>query len=126
MTLIEFIAWLLGSGGVGYVCSRLLEWCDTYWVWFKDLRADLKRLATFTMIAGTATLIGTLAIVLESYMNYAAIPETPQAWIERLFVIAATAIVSSQVTHASRVETARREALTRAEQAEWDEYGDEC
>lgn len=124
MTLIEFIGWLLASGGVGFLCSHLLTWVSTYWPWFANLRPDLKRLASFALIAGTASIIGALLILLEAWMGYEAVPQTAQLWVERLFVIASTAVISSQVTHASTNETARREALSRAEQEEWDRYED--
>ena len=113
MTLIEFIAWLLASGGVGYLCSHLLEWVSTYWPWFAALRPDLKRLASFALIAGTASIIGALLILLEAWMGYEAVPATAQLWVERLFVIASTAIVSSQITHGVRQETVRREEAER-------------
>lgn len=116
MTLIEFIAWLLASGGVGYLCSHLLTWVSTYWPWFAALRPDLKRLASFALIASTASIIGALLILLEAWMGYEAVPQTAQLWVERLFVIASTAVVSSQVAHASRNEAARREA---EEEARW-------
>jgi len=116
MTLLEFIAWLLGSGGVGYLCSHLLAWVSTYWPWFAALRPDLKRLASFALIAGTASSIGALLILLQAGMGYEPVPATVQAWVERLFVIASTAVVSSQVAHASRNERERREA---EEEARW-------
>ena len=125
MTLIEFIAWLLASGGVGYLCSRLLEWVTTYWPQFTALRPDLKRLASFALIAGTASIIGALLILLEAWMGYEAVPATAQLWVERLFVIASTAVVSSQVAHASRQETERREALAEWQQEQWDRCEEE-
>ena len=126
MTLIEFIAWLLASGGIGWLCSRLLEWVTTYWPQFAALRPDLKRLASFALIAGTASAIGALLVLLQAWMGYEALPATAQLWVEKLFMIASTAIVSSQVVHASRTETARREALTKWQQEQWDCYEDEA
>ena len=114
MSIGEFIGWLLASGGVGYICSRVLEWFDNYWAWFGLMRPDLKRLTAFGMTAVLAATVGTLAILLQAWLGYEGIPETAQNWVERLFVIASTAIISSQVTHASRVETARRQAEDEA------------
>lgn len=125
MTLIEFIGWLLASGGVGFLCSHLLTWVSTYWPWFAALRPDLKRLASFALIAGTASIIGALLILLEAWMGYEAVPATAQLWVERLFVIASTAVISSQVTHASRQETARRVELAKWQQEQWDRCEEE-
>ena len=125
MTLIEFIGWLLASGGVGYLCSHLLTWVSTYWPAFAALRPDLKRLASFALIAGTASIIGALLILLEAWMGYEAVPATAQLWVERLFVIASTAVVSSQVAHASTQETARRVALAEWQQEQWDRCEEE-
>lgn len=116
MTLFEFIGWLLASGGIGWLCSHLLAWVSTYWPAFAALRPDLKRLASFGLIAGTASIIGSLLILLQAWMGYEAAPATAQVWVERLFMIASTAVVSSQVTHASTNEAARRAA---EEDARW-------
>lgn len=129
MTLIEALAVLLANGGIGVACSRLLEWLDQRWLWFNSLRPDLKRVATFGITVLTAVVIGGLATLFQVLMNYAPPPPTWRAWVEVLFKIASGAwfaVMTGQLTHASREETERRKKRVKAEQAEWDEYGDEC
>jgi hypothetical protein len=110
MTLFEFLAWLLGSGGIGVLCSRLLEWLDERWAAFSGLRPDLKRLATFAMTAVTASALGVIALLVQQWAGGEAAPITAQDWVSRLFELAAAAIITSQVTHASRQQTKRVEA----------------
>lgn len=114
MTLLEFIAWLLGSGGIGWLCSGLLSWFDEHWFAFAALRADLKRLASFGITAGLSCAIGVVVILLSAWMGYEAAPITAQLWVERLFAIASAAILAGQVRHASVNEQARRKAEMEA------------
>lgn len=103
MTLQEGLLWLLGGGGLGWICARLWEWLEAHWPAFQALRPDLKRLAVFAGTALVAMLLGAGAVALASWLGYAELPATPQVWVERLFELAAYAIISGQVTHGERV-----------------------
>ena len=112
MTLVEALALLIGNGGIGVACSRILEWLNDRWFWFASLRPDLKRAATFAITALVAVIIGGLAMLAQIVMEYEAPPATWRVWVEELFGIVSgawLAIVTGQLTHASRNETRRRE-----------------
>lgn len=102
MTLAEFLLWLLGSGGLGWLSYKLLSWLDVVWIWFQTLRGDWKRVLSFVIAGGVGAGVGALAILLSAWMGYEAAPVTPQLWVERLFALAAASIVASQVTHGAR------------------------
>jgi membrane associated rhomboid family serine protease len=117
MTFFEALAVLLANGGIGVACSRLLEWLETSWLWFKDLRPDLKRAATFIITVLTAVIIGGLATWAQVLMDYAPPPPTWRAWVEVLFKIASGAwfaVMTGQLTHGAREETKRRDAEMKA------------
>ena len=110
----EIVTLLLSGGGIGWVCSRLLEWLETYWIWFQTLRADLKRLATFALVTASAMTIGAAVTLFAAWMGFGALPATAQEWVGLMIATAGTAITASQVTHASREQTAREKAETEA------------
>jgi len=99
VTLTEFIGWLLASGGIGWLCSQLIDWLRDHWFAFAALRPDLLRIASFGITALVATLLGAGAIWLSAWLGYDAAPGTAQAWVERLFAIASAAIIAGQVRH---------------------------
>ncbi|MEN6547032.1 MAG: hypothetical protein ABFE07_13430 [Armatimonadia bacterium] len=99
MSIGEFLAWLVGSGGIGWLCSQLIDWLRDHWFAFAALRPDLLRLASFGITALVATLLGAGAIWLSAWLGYDAAPGTAQAWVERLFAIASAAIIAGQVRH---------------------------
>lgn len=111
MTIAEFIAWLLGSGGIGWLCSQLIDWLREHWFWFATLRADLLRLAAFGITALVAIAIGAGAIALSAWLGYDAAPATAQGWVERLFGIASAAIIAGQVRHGETVLRRESDAL---------------
>ena len=110
----EIVTLLLSGGGIGWLCSRLLEWLETYWLWFQTLRADLKRLATFALVTASAMTIGAAVTLFAAWMGFGALPATAQEWVGLMIATAGTAITASQVTHASRELTAREKAETEA------------
>jgi len=110
----ELITLLLSGGGIGWLCSRLLEWYEQYWPWFKNMRPDLKRAATFAMTVASAMLMGAVVTVFAWWMDMGELPATAQAWLGLLIAIGGTAVTSGQLTHASREETARRKAESEA------------
>jgi len=110
----ELVTLLLSGGGIGWVCSRLLEWLETYWLWFQTLRADLKRLATFALVTASAMTIGAAVTLFAAWMGFGALPASAQEWVGLMIATAGTAITASQVTHASREQTAREKAETEA------------
>lgn len=99
MSIGEFLAWLVGSGGIGWLCSQLIDWLRDHWFAFAALRPDLLRIASFGITALVATLLGAGAIWLSAWLGYDAAPGTAQAWVERLFAIASAAIIAGQVRH---------------------------
>ena len=99
MSIGEFLAWLVGSGGIGWLCSQLIDWLRDHWLQFTNLRPDLLRLASFGITGLVATLLGTGVIVLSAWLGYDAAPATAQRWVERLFAIASAAIIAGQVRH---------------------------
>ena len=99
MSIGEFLAWLVGSGGIGWVCSQLIDWLRDHWLEFEALRPDLLRLASFGITALVAALLGAGAIGLSAWLGYDTAPATAQQWVERLFAIASAAIIAGQVRH---------------------------
>ncbi len=99
MSIGEFLAWLVGSGGIGWLCSQLIDWLRDHWFAFAALHPDLLRIASFGITALVATLLGAGAIWLSAWLGYDAAPGTAQAWVERLFAIASAAIIAGQVRH---------------------------
>ena len=99
MSIGEFLAWLVGSGGIGWLCSQLIDWLRDHWFAFAALRPDLLRLASFGITAVVAGIIGAAAILLSGWLGYDAAPATAQQWVERLFAIASAAIIAGQVRH---------------------------
>lgn len=110
----ELVTLLLSGGGIGWLCSRLLEWLEQYWPWFQGLRKDLKRLAAFVIVAGSAMAMGAVVTLFAAWMDFGALPASAQEWVGLLIATAGTAITASQVTHASREQTARVKAEERA------------
>ena len=103
MSIGEFLAWLVGSGGIGWVCSQLIDWLRDNWLEFAALRPDLLRLASFGITALVAALLGAGAIGLSAWLGYDTAPATAQQWVERLFAIASAAIIAGQVRHGEMV-----------------------
>ena len=99
MSIGEFLAWLVGSGGIGWLCSQLIDWLRDHWFEFAGLRPDLLRLASFGITALVAALLGAGAIGLSAWLGYDTAPATAQQWVERLFAIASAAIIAGQVRH---------------------------
>lgn len=99
MSIGEFLAWLVGSGGIGWLCSQLIDWLRDHWFAFAALRPDLLRLASFGITALVAALLGAGAIGLSAWLGYDTAPATAQQWVERLFAIASAAIIAGQVRH---------------------------
>ncbi len=99
MSIGEFLAWLVGSGGIGWLCSQLIDWLRDHWLEFAALRPDLLRLASFGITALVAVLLGAGVILLSAWLGYDAAPATAQQWVERLFAIASAAIIAGQVRH---------------------------
>lgn len=110
----ELVTLLLSGGGIGWLCSRLLEWLEQYWPWFKGLRKDLKRATTFAITVTAAALMGALVTLFAWWMRIGELPATAQEWVGLLIAVAGTAITSGQLTHASREQTARVKAETEA------------
>jgi hypothetical protein len=110
----ELITLLLSGGGIGWLCSRLLEWFDDYWFWYASLRPDLKRLSVFAITAVASAGMGAAVTLFAWWMGLGVLPATAQAWVGLLIAVAGTAITSGQVTHGAREETARRKAETEA------------
>lgn len=103
MSIGEFLVWLVGSGGIGWLCSSLIDWLRDHWFEFAGLRPDLLRLASFGITALVASLLGTGVILLSAWLGYDAAPATAQQWVERLFAIASAAIIAGQVRHGEMV-----------------------
>ena len=99
MSIGEFLAWLVGSGGIGWVCSQLIDWLRDHWLEFAALRPDLLRLASFGITGLVSVALGAGAIWLSAWLGYDAAPGTAQQWVERLFAIASAAIIAGQVRH---------------------------
>ena len=112
----ELVTLLLSGGGIGWLCSRLLEWLETYWLWFQTLRPDLKRLVTFVLVTASAMSIGAAVTLFAAWMGFGSLPASAQEWVGLMIATAGTAITASQVTHASREQTARVKA---EEDARW-------
>lgn len=110
----ELITLLLSGGGIGWLCSRLIEWLDEHWPALKQLRPDLKRGAVFAMTAFVSALMGAVVTLFAWWMNMGELPASAQEWVGLLIAVAGTAITSGQVRHARENEIARRKAESEA------------
>lgn len=90
MELREFLS-LLVSGGAGAVVFWLMESVPV----LVSLRADYKRYASL----GLAVVLPVAAWLAMVGLGYQVPPETWQGWVERVFALAAGAIVVSQGVH---------------------------
>ena len=114
MTIDVFLNWLLsasGGGGLGVIGWQLVNWIDAHCPAFSLLRYDLKRAATFAIVAAFAAGVAAPLLLLADWLSVRAMPESPQAWVATLFEIGAYAVLSSQVAHGH--EEAKREIAER-------------
>lgn len=90
MELREFLS-LLVSGGAGAVVFWLMERVP----FLAELRPDHKRYASL----GVAIVLPVVAWLAMVGLGYQVPPESWQGWVERVFALAAGAIVVSQGVH---------------------------
>ena len=96
MTLQAALIWLSGAGA-GVAATFIIRRLDG-WVWWGNLRPDLKRYLAFIETA----IIACAAYSLMVAFAYQVRPGDAQAWVEALFAVSASAIVAGQVTHGAR------------------------
>jgi hypothetical protein len=98
VSIAEFLAWLIGGGGIGVLVSRLFTWLGEHWLWFATLRDDLKRVFVFVGTFVVAAAIGGLAILVQAWFGEP-LPASAQDWVAQLFVIGSAAIEAGQISH---------------------------
>jgi len=94
MTLMDFLKWVLLSGGAGVLAYFLMGRVPE----LSDMQPEPKRYASWLLSAVFACLAFSLMVAL----GYSETPMSIQAWIEQLFYYSTLAIGTSQVTHARR------------------------
>lgn len=100
MKLQEFALWILSGGGAGVIAYALIAAVP----FLSSLAADYKRYASLALTAVIAALIwlGTI------WMGWTAQPTNPQAWVESVFSVVATALITAQTIHGARDLRQRR------------------
>ena len=91
MELREFLAWMVTSGGSGMVVFWLMEKAQ----FLRALRPDMKRMVSL----GLAMVLPVGAWLAAVGMGYVEAPPVWQGWVERIFALAAAAVVLSQGWH---------------------------
>jgi hypothetical protein len=94
MTWIDFLKWVLLSGGAGvlayFVMGKVPE--------LESMNPEPKRYMSWLIAAGFACTAFSLMVL----FGYEEVPANGQVWFEQLFFYAALAITASQTTHARR------------------------
>ena len=114
MAIDIFLNWLLsasGGGGLGVIGWKLVNWISAHWPAFALLRYDLKRAASFGIVALFAAGLAAPLLLLADWLGVRAMPASPQVWVSTLFEIGAYAVLSSQVAHGAEEAKRRAEIL---------------
>jgi hypothetical protein len=94
MDLKQFVIWILTGGGAGFIAYALVESVP----FLKALAADYKRYVSLALISVLSG--GTWALTI--WLGWTAMPATPQAWLESVFSVVATALLTAKTVHGFR------------------------
>ena len=98
--LEEALNYLISAAGLGAVAYMVLHWLDLHWLWFSELRSDLKR--GFSLVSSflLGAAVGVPAFLFLVALGATGPPGTWQDWSRLIFTWGMGAVAGAQGYHA--------------------------